>query len=162
MWLTVSKDCSVEVCQHLQNLQNQDHERIFQLIKQKHFLLNENNGTRTHKHLVCKQTLNHLAFISAFNIIFNPLAPIPQKKNLSCSQYPLLWNWIFFLRMSKINPNILSSFEPQPHKMVTHTQTIHRQQPKNCLSEFNHFVGLALKGLKFVHINAHKNYGKES
>ena len=64
--------------------------------------------------------------------------------------------------MSKINPNILSSFEPQPHKMATHTQTIHRQQPKNCLSEFNHFVGLALKGLKIVHINAHKNYGKES
>ena len=33
--------------------------------------------------------------------------------------------------------------------MVKHTQTIRRQQPTNCLSVFDHFVGLALKGLKF-------------
>ena len=31
--------------------------------------------------------------------------------------------------------------------MVKHTQTIHRQQPTNCLSVFDHFVGVALKGL---------------
>ena len=33
--------------------------------------------------------------------------------------------------------------------MVKHTQTIRRQQqePTNCLSVFNHFVGLVLKGL---------------
>ena len=31
--------------------------------------------------------------------------------------------------------------------MVKHTQTIRRQQPTNCLSLFDHFVGLALKGL---------------
>ena len=31
--------------------------------------------------------------------------------------------------------------------MAKHTQTICRQQPTNCLSVFNHFVGLALKGL---------------
>ena len=35
--------------------------------------------------------------------------------------------------------------------MVKHTQTIHRQiirkLPANCLSEFDHFVKLALKGL---------------
>ena len=31
--------------------------------------------------------------------------------------------------------------------MVKHTQTIRRQQPTNCLSVFDHFVGLALKGL---------------
>ena len=31
--------------------------------------------------------------------------------------------------------------------MVKHTQTILRQQPKNCLSMFYHFVGLAFKGL---------------
>ena len=30
--------------------------------------------------------------------------------------------------------------------MVKHTQTIRRQQPTNCLSVFDHFVGLALKG----------------
>ena len=32
--------------------------------------------------------------------------------------------------------------------MVKHTQTICRQQPTNCLSVFDHFVNLALKGLK--------------
>ena len=31
--------------------------------------------------------------------------------------------------------------------MVKHTQTIRQQQPTNCLSVFNHFVGLALKVL---------------
>ena len=37
--------------------------------------------------------------------------------------------------------------------MVKLTQTICRQQPTNCLSEFAHFVGLALKELKkFFHI----------
>ena len=36
------------------------------------------------------------------------------------------------------------------HKMVKHTQSIRRQQPKNCLSVSDHFVGLALKGLNLV------------
>ena len=31
--------------------------------------------------------------------------------------------------------------------MVKHIQTIRRLLPKNCLSVFDHFVGLALKGL---------------
>ena len=31
--------------------------------------------------------------------------------------------------------------------MVKHTQTIRRQQPTNCLTVFDHFVGLALEGL---------------
>ena len=31
--------------------------------------------------------------------------------------------------------------------MVKHIQTIRRQQPTNCLSVFDHFVKLALKGL---------------
>ena len=35
----------------------------------------------------------------------------------------------------------------QPLKIVKHTQTICRLLPKNCLSVFDHFVGLALKGL---------------
>ena len=36
----------------------------------------------------------------------------------------------------------------QPHKMLKHTQTIRRQQRvwPACLSVFDHFVGLALKG----------------
>ena len=40
------------------------------------------------------------------------------------------------------------SFKHKPHKMVKHTQTIRRLLPTNCLSVFDHFVGLALKGLK--------------
>ena len=32
--------------------------------------------------------------------------------------------------------------------MVKHTQVICRLMPTNCLSVFDHFVGLALKGLK--------------
>ena len=38
-------------------------------------------------------------------------------------------------------------FKCRPEKIVKHTQTIHRQQTTNCLSVFDHFVGLALKGL---------------
>ena len=37
----------------------------------------------------------------------------------------------------------------QPHNIVKHTQTVPRQQPNNCLSVFDHFVVLALKGLTF-------------
>ena len=36
--------------------------------------------------------------------------------------------------------------------MVKHTQTIRRQKPTNCLSVFGHFVGLALKGLKYTFV----------
>ena len=32
--------------------------------------------------------------------------------------------------------------------MVKHIETIRRQQPTNCLSVFDHFVVLALKGLR--------------
>ena len=42
----------------------------------------------------------------------------------------------------------LTPFKRQPHKMVKHTQAIRRQQQTNCLSVFDHFLGLALKGLK--------------
>ena len=31
--------------------------------------------------------------------------------------------------------------------MVKHTQTIRRQEPRNCLSVFDHFAGMTLKGL---------------
>ena len=34
--------------------------------------------------------------------------------------------------------------------MVKHTQTIRRQQLTKCLSVFDHFVGLALKGLRIT------------
>ena len=38
--------------------------------------------------------------------------------------------------------------------MVKHTKTIHRQKPKNCLSVFDSFVGLTLKGLKNNYVDA--------
>ena len=38
--------------------------------------------------------------------------------------------------------------------MVKHTKTIHRQKPKNCLSVFDYFVGLTLKGLKNNYFDA--------
>ena len=46
------------------------------------------------------------------------------------------------------------------HKMVKHTQTIGQLLPTNCLSEFDNFVGLALKGLTQyfpVFRNKHRN-----
>ena len=36
--------------------------------------------------------------------------------------------------------------------MAKHIQTIRRQKPTNCLSVFDHFVGLTLKGLAY-HLN---------
>ena len=36
----------------------------------------------------------------------------------------------------------------QTHKMVKHTPTIRGLLPTNCLSEYDHFVGLQLKGVK--------------
>ena len=37
--------------------------------------------------------------------------------------------------------------------MVKHPQTIFRLLPTNCVSVFDHFVGLALKGLKKIDFN---------
>ena len=51
----------------------------------------------------------------------------------------------FLLDENSVRFNLLN---PWPHKMVKHTQTIRRQQPRNCLSVFDHFVGLGLKGSK--------------
>ena len=38
-------------------------------------------------------------------------------------------------------------FKRQTHKIVKHTQPTGPQGPTNCLSVFDHFVGLTLKGL---------------
>ena len=48
-----------------------------------------------------------------------------------------------------VNESVLLklTFKRQPHKMVKHTQTICRLLPTNCLSVFDHFVGLTLKEL---------------
>ena len=45
------------------------------------------------------------------------------------------------------NSVFTSHFTCQSHKIVKHNQKIRRQQPTNCLSVFNHFVGLAFEGL---------------
>ena len=42
----------------------------------------------------------------------------------------------------------LKPLKCQTHKMVKHNETIRRLLPTNCLSVLDHFVGLALKGLK--------------
>ena len=47
-----------------------------------------------------------------------------------------------------INFKILQAFKHQTHKRNKHTQKVYLQQPKNCLSVFDHFVGLTLKGLR--------------
>ena len=41
-------------------------------------------------------------------------------------------------------------FKRQSYKMVKHTQTIRQQQLTNCLSVFDHFVKLVLKGLSLI------------
>ena len=47
--------------------------------------------------------------------------------------------------------------------MVKHAQTIRRQQPTNCLSVFDHFVGLVLIGLieyEIVKVQLKNNFGQ--
>ena len=51
-----------------------------------------------------------------------------------------------------------NSFKRQPHKMVKRTQTFRRLLPTNCLSVFDHFVGLALKGLTKHNSRQQKGY----
>ena len=40
----------------------------------------------------------------------------------------------------------MSPFKRQPQKMVKYTRAIRRLLPTNCLSVFDHFVGLGFKG----------------
>ena len=50
--------------------------------------------------------------------------------------------------MNVLNPNnCINPLNVNNHKMVKHTQRIRRLLPTNCLSVFDHFVGLALKEL---------------
>ena len=69
--------------------------------------------------------------------------PLKYKHNLHSTCMPKRYTHVI------IQP-VLSSIirikpKRQPHKMVKHTQTIHRFLPTNCLSLFDHFWGLALK-----------------
>ena len=54
---------------------------------------------------------------------------------------------ISFTKSQKID-SLFNSFKRQFHEMVKHTQTIRRQQTSNCFIVFDHFVGLALEGLR--------------
>ena len=70
---------------------------------------------------------------------------------------PMAWNelnrhWIVRSSGSSVyNYSVCTwPFKRQPQKMVKHTQTTRRFLQANCLSVFDHFVGLALKGLKNV------------
>ena len=42
--------------------------------------------------------------------------------------------------------------------MVKHTQAIRRLLPKNCLNVFDHFVGLALKGLNKTNFSGSREF----
>ena len=50
-------------------------------------------------------------------------------------------SWFIYQKNLYFNP------KRQTHKMFKHIQTIRQQKPTNCLSVFEHFVELALKGL---------------
>ena len=65
-----------------------------------------------------------------------------------CSDYAseYILSYFCFVMLMCIKFNYLSAI---PNKMVKHTQAICRQKPTNCLSVFDHFMGLALKGLKW-------------
>ena len=53
----------------------------------------------------------------------------------------------YFLTQFKECWELINSLSAKPQKMIKHAQTIPWQQPSNCLSVFEHFVGLVLKGL---------------
>ena len=46
----------------------------------------------------------------------------------------------------KVNIDVLNPFITSPTNKVIHTQTKLQQKPKNCLSVFDHSMGLARKG----------------
>ena len=51
-----------------------------------------------------------------------------------------------------------ATIKRQPKKMVKHTQTICRLLPTNCLTVFDHFVRLPLKGLNYNFNDGQKLY----
>ena len=57
---------------------------------------------------------------------------------------------IFFSRTFDLL--LLNPLSANPTKWSNTLKTIRRQKPTNCLSVFDHFVGLALKGLTLVYM----------
>ena len=67
------------------------------------------------------------------------------------SMYLLLFYFVTFAAV--FWPKILTLYAPTLQNGVKHTKTICRLLPTKCLSVFDHFVGLLLKGLKHVSIS---------
>ena len=44
----------------------------------------------------------------------------------------------------------VNALSANPPKMIKHTRTIRPQKPADCLIVYDHFVGLALKGLSLI------------
>ena len=68
----------------------------------------------------------------------------------NCNLGKICFFYYFLNVMSKCHWLAFGVFNPlsaNPHKMVKHSQAIRRLLPTNCLSVFDHFVGLASKGL---------------
>ena len=61
----------------------------------------------------------------------------------------------------KLYSNLKVILDSNFNLLKKHTQTIRRQQLTNCLSVFNHFVWLALKGLKLRRNHNPKNSNSE-
>ena len=61
--------------------------------------------------------------------------------------FHIFWRAIIWLEIKKWWKIADTSFKRQPRKMVKHTQIIGQQKPTSCLSVFDNFVGLTLKGL---------------
>ena len=64
-------------------------------------------------------------------------------------------------QIQNIATGFIQPFKRQPHKMVEHTQTIRRQFVDECLSVFDHFVGLTLKGLSCIDLTK-SSYSKRN
>ena len=104
---------------------------------------------RTHYYeIVCKEPAT-LININSFTYIFQRFS-VDFQVNYSPEH---LWKALIISECSNyLDVKIIISIcicliTRQPHKMVKHTQTIRWQQPTNCLSVLDHFVGLALKEL---------------
>ena len=66
-------------------------------------------------------------------------------KDIICRLQKL--EYMGFREKVAVNVADFNTFKCQPQKMVKRTQTIRRLLPTKCLSVFDHFMGLAFKGL---------------
>ena len=62
-----------------------------------------------------------------------------------------------FMNLCKLLFRNINALSANPIKS-SNTQTIRRQQLTNCLSVFDHFVGLVLRGLGYISLNPQQNF----